>query len=111
MQPQKLEPHQNIPAISKNGQTERLPGYHNEAGPRTLRLVVRPLLLEGRILDTAAWSLASPFTPVKSVKLVIERLRVRILAGAAEEFSSPELSLCADSYSVSVPPPCYHRGT
>ena len=36
--------------------------------------------------------------------LVIERLQVRIPAGAAEEFSSPELTLCADSYSVSVPP-------
>ena len=38
---------------------------------------------------------------------MIERLPVRIPAGAAEEFSSPELTLCADSYSVSVPPPCY----
>ena len=37
--------------------------------------------------------------------LVIERLRVRIPAGAAGEFSSPESTLCADSYSVSVPPP------
>ena len=36
---------------------------------------------------------------------MIERLRVRIPAGAAGEFSSPELTLCADSYSVSVPPP------
>ena len=35
---------------------------------------------------------------------MIERLRVRIPAGAAGEFSSPELSLCANSYSVSVPP-------
>ena len=26
-------------------------------------------------------------------------------------FSDPELSLCADSYSVSVPPPCYRSGT
>ena len=31
-------------------------------------------------------------------------MRVRIPAGAAGEFSSPELTLCADSYSVSVPP-------
>ena len=38
----------------------------------------------------------------KSAGLVIERLRVRILAGAGGEFSSPELTLCADSYSVSV---------
>ena len=28
-----------------------------------------------------------------------------------ENFFSPELTLCADSYSVSVPPPCYHSGT
>ena len=46
-----------------------------------------------------------------SAGLVIEKLRVRILAGAAGEFSSPELTLCADSYSVSVPPPCYRSGT
>ena len=31
---------------------------------------------------------------------MIERLRVRIPAGAAGEFSSPESTLCADSYSV-----------
>ena len=36
---------------------------------------------------------------------MIESLRVRIPAGAAGEFSSPELTLCADSYSVSVSPP------
>ena len=47
----------------------------------------------------------------KSAGLVIERLQVRILSGAAGEFSSPGLTLCADSYSVSVPPPCYRRGT
>ena len=33
---------------------------------------------------------------------MIERLRVRIPAGAAGEISSPELTLCADSYSVSA---------
>ena len=38
----------------------------------------------------------------KSAGLVIERLRVRIPAGAEREFSSPELTFCADSYSVSV---------
>ena len=43
--------------------------------------------------------------------LVIERLRVRNPAGEAGKFSSPELTLCADSYSVSVPPPCYSSGT
>ena len=36
---------------------------------------------------------------------MIERLRVRIPVGAAGEFSSPGSTLCADSYSVSVPPP------
>ena len=36
---------------------------------------------------------------------MIERLPVPILAGAAGEFSSPASTLCADSYSVSVPPP------
>ena len=41
----------------------------------------------------------------KSAGLVIEGLRVRIPAGAAGEFSSPESSLCADSYLVSVPFP------
>ena len=34
---------------------------------------------------------------------MIERLRVQIPAEAAGEFSSPELILCTDSYSVSVP--------
>ena len=32
----------------------------------------------------------------------MERLRVRIPAGAAGEFSSAESTLCADSYSVST---------
>ena len=35
---------------------------------------------------------------------MIERLRARMPAGAAGEFSSPEFTLCADSYSLSVPP-------
>ena len=35
---------------------------------------------------------------------MIEQLRVRILAGEAGEFSSPGLTLCADSYLVSVSP-------
>ena len=33
-----------------------------------------------------------------SAGLVIERLRVRTPEGAAGEFSSPELTLCADSF-------------
>ena len=36
---------------------------------------------------------------------MIERLRVRIPAGTAGEYSSPEFPLCADSYSVSFPHP------
>ena len=36
---------------------------------------------------------------------MVERLPVPIPAGAAGEFSSPESNLCADSHSVSVPPP------
>ena len=35
---------------------------------------------------------------------MIEKLRVRIPAGATGEFFSPELIFCANSYSVSVPP-------
>ena len=46
----------------------------------------------------------------KSAGLAIERLRVRIPAEAVGQFSSPELTLCADSYSVSIPPPCYRSG-
>ena len=45
-----------------------------------------------------------PWLAGKSAGLVIERLRVRIPAGAEGEFSSPESTLCADSYSVSIPP-------
>ena len=40
---------------------------------------------------------------------MIKKMRVRIPAGAAEEFSSPEFTLCADSYSVFVPPPVLPR--
>ena len=38
----------------------------------------------------------------KSGQLV--RVRVRVPAGDAGKFSSPELTICADSYSVFVPP-------
>ena len=34
-----------------------------------------------------------------------------IPAGAAREFSSSELTLCADFHSVSVPTPCYCSDT
>ena len=46
-----------------------------------------------------------------STGLVIERWRVQIPAGVAGEFSSPELTLFADSSSVSAPSPCYRSGT
>ena len=42
---------------------------------------------------------------------MIESFRVRIPEEAAGEFTSPELALCADSYSVSVPPSYYRSGT
>ena len=41
-----------------------------------------------------------------SVRLMI-RLPVRILPKASGEFSSPELTFCADSCLVSIPPLCY----
>ena len=47
----------------------------------------------------------------KGTGLEIEKLRVRFPAEAAEEFSSPVSTLCADSYSVSVPSLCYRSGT
>ena len=40
----------------------------------------------------------------QSAGLVIERLRVRVSAGTEGEGSSPEITFCADSYSVSAPP-------
>ena len=42
---------------------------------------------------------------------VIKESRVRFLADSAWEFSSPELTFCADSYWVSIPAPCYRSGT
>ena len=42
---------------------------------------------------------------------MIEKLLVRIPAGTAGECSSPESTLFADSYSVSVPRLCYRSGT
>ena len=66
----------------------------------------------GRGLGVRTWVCGTPkYEPGQSTGLVIERLRVRIPAGAAGEFSSPESTLCADFYAVSVPPPCYRGGT
>ena len=42
---------------------------------------------------------------------MIEMFRVRVAAGAAGEISSQELTLCADSYSMSLPPQCYRIRT
>ena len=39
------------------------------------------------------------------------RLRVRVPAGAAGEYSSPELTFSAESHSVSLPHLCYRSGT
>ena len=48
---------------------------------------------------------------LQSAGRMIERLKDWILAGVVGEFSSQELTLCADSYLVSVLPPCYCSGT
>ena len=45
--------------------------------------------------------------PLCSSRLLIERLQVWILTEATGEFSSPASALCVDSYSMSVPLPCY----
>ena len=69
------------------------------------------LLLHGDCVDVAyIWYRELGELVGKSARLMIERLLVRILAGAAGEFSSPELTLCAGSCSVSVPPLCYCSG-
>ena len=57
------------------------------------------------VAAAAAAAAAAVTGSSSSAGLAIERLRVRIPAGAAGEFSSPELTLCADSYSMSVPSP------
>ena len=43
--------------------------------------------------------------------MIGRRSRVRFLAEAVGDFSSPELTFCADSDSVSDSPPCYRSGT
>ena len=63
------------------------------------------VLTGGTKIISAAYSPEPGQIVGKRVGLVIERLRVRIRAGAAEENSSPELILCADSRSMSVPTP------
>ena len=64
------------------------------------------------IVNVTAFHILEPgYLVGKSAGLVIGRSRVRILTGAAGEFSSPESTLCTDFYSVSVPTPCYRSGT
>ena len=58
----------------------------------------------------ACWDFHGHCNCDKSAGLLIKRLQIRILAGAAGEFSSPESILCADSYMVSIPPLSYHSG-
>ena len=64
-----------------------------------------PFLAQGSSMSST-WESRGSSCIWSNAGLVFERLRVRIPAGAAGEFSSPELTLCADSYSVSVLPPC-----
>ena len=75
---------------------------------KTILLLVIKALMG---IHSSYCSLGAEILVGKSAGLVIERLRVPIPAGAAGEFSSPESTLCADSYSVSVPSPCYRSGT
>ena len=59
-------------------------------------------------LRMCVWLHYSSFgSTIRRARLVIERLQVQIPAGAAGEFSSSDLTLCADSYLVSIPPLCY----
>ena len=56
-------------------------------------------------LSSSAFRLGFPESRDRSsASLMIERLRVRIPEERRGEFSSPKLTLCACSYSVSVPP-------
>ena len=68
---------------------------------------VRAVIVSGVVLSL----LGRDSLLVRAPGLVIERLRVRIPAAAAGEFSSPELTLCVDSYLVSAPPSRYRGGT
>ena len=47
----------------------------------------------------------------KSASLMIKKLQVRITARAVGGSSSPELTFCADTYSVSFPSLCYCSST
>ena len=62
------------------------------------------------MLSYYLYSQDSLFIVGKSARLMIERLWVRAPAGVVEEFSSPESALCADAYSMSIPPLCFHSG-
>ena len=58
----------------------------------------------------------SPLPPIVlmwpcAVDGAFKKVASSIPAGTAGEVSSPESTLCADSYSVSGSPPCYRSGT
>ena len=54
------------------------------------------------------WIRDSFFGP--SARLMIKWLHIQIPAENTREFSSPESTLCADSYLVSISPLCYRSG-
>ena len=76
----------------------------------SLRLIVASSILIHNefacLYDWLSHSIYCQLSPTRiacwqSTRLVIERLWVQIPAGAAGEFSFPELTFCADSYLVS----------
>ena len=85
--------HRVIPSnLTKQGW--KYPLKHQEGGEGT-PLKVSQL---GALISNYA-----PLCAGYSTRLLIEMLRVQILAEAAGEISSPASTFCADSYSVSIP--------
>ena len=66
----------------------------------TLWLVVVVVLLLLSFYNMLYSDFSVRYLGGKSAGLLIERLQVQVTAGTAEEFSSPELTLCADSFGV-----------
>ena len=95
---------------------DRVPGgdrsilQSNQTGIQP-RAVIVPFCPFRVIIFLVVCKLGGGIACCKNAGLVTKRLRARIPAEAAGEFSSPESTLCADSYLVSVPPPCYRSGT
>ena len=66
-------------------------------------------------VDLQIWAYSKDFLGAgmacrQSAGLVTKRLGIWIKTGEVGEFSPPALTLCADFYSVSVPPLCYRSG-